>query len=72
MAVLSKKHASNEEGTPVPRMAARDDLDALDDASPTTNRVRQGVTGYNVRYVLLFGTVGAALGILIVGLAFFG
>jgi hypothetical protein len=53
-------------------MAARDDLDALDDASPTTNRVRQGVTGYNVRYVLLFGTVGAALGILIVGPAFFG
>lgn len=37
----------------------------------TANEARAGVTGHNVRYVLLFGTVGVAALFVIVYLAFF-
>jgi hypothetical protein len=46
--------------------------DELDDASPMTNKVRQGVTGHNVRYVLLFGTIGVVVAFILVYVAFFG
>lgn len=37
----------------------------------TTTEARAGVTGHNVRYVLLFGTVGVAALFVIVFLLFF-
>jgi hypothetical protein len=37
-----------------------------------TNKARQGVTGHNVRYVLIFGIAGVVLGFVIVYVAVFG
>lgn len=37
----------------------------------TTNEARQGVTGHNVRYVLLWGVGGVVLVFAIAGLLFF-
>ena len=37
----------------------------------TTTEVRQGVTGHNVRYVLLWGTVGVIVAFVIVYFVFF-
>jgi hypothetical protein len=37
-----------------------------------TNKARQGVTGHNVRYVLLFGIVGVVLGFILVYVAILG
>jgi hypothetical protein len=37
----------------------------------TTTEARQGVTGHNVRYVLVFGTIGAVLALAILYFAFF-
>ena len=37
----------------------------------TKTEARQGVTGHNVRYVLLFGTAGAVLAFVIVYAMFF-
>jgi hypothetical protein len=45
--------------------------DELDDASPETNKTRQGVTGHNVRYVLLFSLIGVVVAFTIVYAAFF-
>jgi hypothetical protein len=45
--------------------------DVLAKANSTTNKVRQGVTGHNVRYVLLFGTAGAVLAFIFIYVAFF-
>jgi hypothetical protein len=38
----------------------------------TTTRIRQGVTGHNVRVVLLVGTIGAAIGLTAAYFVFFG
>jgi hypothetical protein len=38
--------------------------------TPATNRVRQGITGQGVRYVLAFSLVGAAIALAIVLLAY--
>lgn len=47
--------------------------DELDSAtSEMANKVRQGVTGHNVRYVLLFGIAGVVLAFIFVYVAFFG
>jgi hypothetical protein len=35
-----------------------------------TDEARQGVTGHNVRYVLIFGLVGAVVGLTVVGILF--
>lgn len=51
---------------PLPRQP-----DELANTSSATNKVRQGVTGHNVRYVLLFGTAGAVLAFIFVYVAFF-
>jgi hypothetical protein len=37
-----------------------------------TNQARQGVTGHNVRYVLLIGLVGVVVAFLIIYLMYFG
>jgi hypothetical protein len=37
-----------------------------DDSSAATNRARQGVTGHNVRYVLLLGLAGVIIAFIIV------
>jgi hypothetical protein len=37
----------------------------------TATEARQGVTGHNVRYVLLFGTVGAFVALFTAYFAFF-
>jgi hypothetical protein len=51
---------------PVPE---KDDLSA-DHAQSSTNRTRQGVTGHNVRYVLVFGLVGVVLAFILIYAAF--
>jgi hypothetical protein len=43
----------------------RDDP-AVDHAQSSTNRTRQGVTGHNVRYVLVFGLVGVVLAFILI------
>jgi hypothetical protein len=43
-----------------------------DEASAATNRVRQGVTGHNVRYILLASLVGVVIAFTILYAAFFG
>ena len=48
-----------------------DDLSA-EDARSTTNRTRQGVTGHNVRYVLVFGLAGVVLAFILIYAAFSG
>jgi hypothetical protein len=45
--------------------------DELDHASAATNKTRQGVTGHNVRYVLLFSLIGVVVAFTIVYAAFF-
>jgi len=35
-----------------------------------TDEARQGVTGHNVRYVLIFGLVGAVVGLTVIGILF--
>jgi hypothetical protein len=42
------------------------------DASAPANRVRQGVTGHNVRYVLVFGIAGVVLAFIVIYVAFSG
>ena len=37
----------------------------------TPNRVRQGVTGHNVRYVLSLGTLGAVIALVVFYVFFF-
>jgi hypothetical protein len=44
----------------------------LDNDSATTNKVRQGVTGHNVRYVLLLSLAGVVLAFIVAYLAIFG
>ena len=69
--------ASPDDRPPRPGSAApmagteRDEL-ATDDATSATNRTRQGVTGHNVRYVLLLGIVGVVIAFVLVYAAFFG
>jgi hypothetical protein len=46
-------------------MLERDELSA-DDARASTNRTRQGVTGHNVRYVLVFGLAGVVLAFILI------
>jgi hypothetical protein len=48
-----------------------DELSA-DDALASTNRTRQGVTGHNVRYVLVFGLAGVVLAFILIYAAFSG
>jgi len=50
-------------------MLERDELSA-DDARASTNRTRQGVTGHNVRYVLVFGLAGVILAFILIYAAF--
>jgi hypothetical protein len=52
----------------VPTMANQKDKPIIE---PTT-KARAGVTGHNVRYVLLFGLVGVIIAFLIIGLYFYG
>lgn len=47
-----------------------DDLKVIDQTQ--TNKIRQGVTGHNVRYVLVFGIAGVLLGFIVVYAAVFG
>jgi hypothetical protein len=42
----------------------------VEEGTPATNRVRQGITGQGVRYVLAFSLVGAAIALAIVLLAY--
>jgi hypothetical protein len=49
----------------------RDDL-SVDDARSSTNRARQGVTGHNVRYVLVFGLAGVVLAFILIYATFSG
>ena len=35
-----------------------------------TDEARQGVTGHKVRYVLIFGLVGAVVGLTVIGILF--
>ena len=56
-------------GSP-PSEPMRDELSA--DASASANRVRQGVTGHNVRYVLVFGIAGVVLAFIVIYVAFSG
>jgi hypothetical protein len=37
----------------------------------STTEARQGVTGHNVRYVLVFGTLAAVIGMVVVYFMFF-
>jgi hypothetical protein len=46
--------------------------DQLGEDASKTNRVRQGVTGHGVRYVLIFGIAGVVLCFVLVYAAFFG
>lgn len=64
---LEMNEANMPHSEPLPRQP-----DEPAEASSTTNKVRQGVTGHNVRYVLLFGTAGAVLAFILVFVAFFG
>jgi hypothetical protein len=48
----------------------RDELSA-EDATVSTNRIRQGVTGHNVRYVLLLSTAAVVLAFILVYVAVF-
>jgi hypothetical protein len=67
----------NQNNGPEPRsvdpvsepMLERDELSA-DDARASTNRTRQGVTGHNVRYVLIFGLAGVVLAFILIYAAF--
>jgi hypothetical protein len=47
-------------------------LDELDEESAATNKIRQGVTGHNVRYVLLLSLAGVVLAFILVYIAIFG
>jgi hypothetical protein len=49
----------------------RDDLSA-EDARSATNRTRQGVTGHNVRYVLIFALAGVILAFILIYTSFSG
>jgi len=53
---------------PIPE---RDELSAQD-ARSSTNRTRQGVTGHNVRYVLIFALAGVVLAFILIFTAFSG
>jgi hypothetical protein len=53
---------------PIPE---RDDPSA-DNARSSTNRTRQGVTGHNVRYVLVFALAGVVLAFIPIYTAFSG
>ncbi|HEY7766191.1 MAG TPA: hypothetical protein VIB38_14465 [Aestuariivirgaceae bacterium] len=46
--------------------------DPEDFARTETNKARQGVTGHNVRYVLILGIAGVVLGFVLVYVAVFG
>jgi hypothetical protein len=46
--------------------------DELDEASAATNKARQGVTGHNVRYILLASLAGVVIAFTIIYAAFFG
>jgi hypothetical protein len=50
----------------------RDDLSVDDAARSSTNRTRQGVTGHNVRYVLVFGLAGVVLAFILIYATFSG
>ena len=56
------------------RTLAHDDFDPASDndtsseGSANTIRVRQGVTGHGVRYVLAFGLLGILIAFVVVGL----
>jgi uncharacterized oligopeptide transporter (OPT) family protein len=49
-------------------MLERDELSAED--STASNRIRQGVTGHNVRYVLLLSIAGVVLAFILIYVAF--
>jgi acid phosphatase family membrane protein YuiD len=57
---------------PVSEPAREGDDLSLDHAQSSTNRTRQGVTGHNVRYVLVFGLVGVVLAFILIYTAFSG
>lgn len=44
----------------------------FDEATAATNKARQGVTGHNVRYVLLFSLIGVVVVFTIVYAVIFG
>ena len=46
--------------------------DELDEEASLTNKVRQGVTGHGVRYVLLFGVAGVVVAFALISAFFFG
>jgi hypothetical protein len=64
----SRPRLVDPDSEPIPE---RDDLSA-DDARSSTNRTRQGVTGHNVRYVLVFALVGVVLAFILIYTSFSG
>ena len=52
-------------------MVERDELSKAD-STASANRIRQGVIGHNVRYVLLLSIAGVVLAFILVYVAFFG
>jgi hypothetical protein len=56
---------------PASEVRERDELSA-DDARSSTNRTRQGVTGHNVRYVLIFALASVVLAFIFIYAAFSG
>jgi hypothetical protein len=57
-------------GDPPEPMLERDELSKED--STASNRIRQGVTGHNVRYVLLLSIAGVVLAFILIYVAFTG
>jgi hypothetical protein len=51
---------------------SRDDRTSQPRVVEETTRARQGVTGHNVRYVLIFGLAGVIIAFAIIYLMFFG
>ncbi len=47
------------------------ELNSRDDKAVSADRARQGVTGHNVRYVLVFGLGGVAVGFVVLYMFFF-
>lgn len=71
----SRPRLVDPDSEPIPERddlsADRDDLSA-DNARSSTNRTRQGVTGHNVRYVLVFALAGVVLAFILIYTAFSG
>jgi hypothetical protein len=50
---------------------AAPEMNRADDKAVSANRARQGVTGHNVRYVLVLGLAGVAVGFFVLYMFFF-